>query len=120
LEAVIELVVDDFLKRRDPAARHARRESRRPERNSGEPKVGTDKRSIPAQVRDHVFVRDKKCMYVGPTGRRCESTHVLQVDHVKPVARGGAGTLDNLRLLCAHHNRLEAERLMGTSAGPLR
>jgi 5-methylcytosine-specific restriction endonuclease McrA len=38
---------------------------------------------------------------------------VLQIDHVKPAARGGANTIDNLRLLCAYHNRLEAERLMG-------
>jgi 5-methylcytosine-specific restriction endonuclease McrA len=42
---------------------------------------------------------------------------VLQIDHIQPVARGGANTIDNLRVLCAYHNRLEAERLMGVG-GP--
>lgn len=43
----------------------------------------------------------------------CGSTEGLQVDHIVPVARGGRGTIGNLRLLCAYHNRLEAERLLG-------
>ena len=73
-------------------------------------------RQIPARLRDQVFARDKRCTYVGPNGKRCGSVHVLQIDHIKPVARGGASTIDNLRLLCAHHNRLESERLMGRSA----
>jgi 5-methylcytosine-specific restriction endonuclease McrA len=38
---------------------------------------------------------------------------VLQVDHVTPVARKGAAAIDNLRLLCAEHNRLEWEKLAG-------
>jgi len=60
-----------------------------------------------------VFARDQRCTYVGPDGKRCDSTHVLQVDHIMPVARGGAAVIGNLRLLCAEHNRLESERLMG-------
>ncbi|HEU4365737.1 MAG TPA: HNH endonuclease signature motif containing protein, partial [Candidatus Krumholzibacteria bacterium] len=80
------------------------------------PRGKNDARSryIAAAVRDKVFTRDEGlCTFVGPDGRRCASRHALQIDHVKPVARGGASTADNLRLLCAHHNRLEAERLMG-------
>jgi hypothetical protein len=32
---------------------------------------------------------------------------------VTPFARGGPSTPSNLRLLCAQHNRLEAERIYG-------
>jgi hypothetical protein len=30
-----------------------------------------------------------------------------------PIGRGGTNAVDNLRLLCARHNRLEAERVYG-------
>ena len=34
-------------------------------------------------MRDQVFARDHgKCVYVGKTGRRCGSTHALQIDHI--------------------------------------
>jgi 5-methylcytosine-specific restriction endonuclease McrA len=114
-EQVFDFLMGYFIEREDPAARHARRETRKPTTERRSPGLERRSRQIPARVRDQVFVRDKqRCAYVGADGRRCGSTHVLQVDHVKPVARGGASTLDNLRLLCAHHNRMEAERLMGT------
>ncbi len=73
-------------------------------------------RRIPAGVRDAVFARDKgRCTYVGSNGRRCASTHHLQIDHVIPYARGGTNTFGNLRLLCERHNKLEAERVLGAS-----
>ena len=34
--------------------------------------------------------------------------------HIEPVARGGAATVDNLRLRCRAHNAYEAERVFGT------
>jgi 5-methylcytosine-specific restriction endonuclease McrA len=71
-------------------------------------------RHVPASIRDKVFVRDNgQCTYVGKNGKRCGSTRSLQVDHVKPFARGGSTTLPNLRLLCGKHNRLEAKRVLG-------
>ena len=73
-----------------------------------------DARHISAGLRDEIFVRDGgRCTYVGTRGRRCSSRQALQVDHIRPVARGGSGTRDNLRLLCAYHDRLEAERMLG-------
>jgi hypothetical protein len=73
-------------------------------------------RRIPAGVRDAVFARDEgRCTYVGSNGRRCASTHHLQIDHVIPYARGGTNTFGNLRLLCERHNKLEAERVLGAS-----
>ncbi|HKW14306.1 MAG TPA: HNH endonuclease signature motif containing protein [Candidatus Krumholzibacteria bacterium] len=109
---LIDFMADYFLKREDPVLRNKRREERvsiakAPAATSNNP------RQIPAAVRDQVHVRDQRCTYVGPDGKRCNSTHVLQVDHIRPVARRGAATVDNLRLLCADHNRLESEKLMG-------
>ena len=40
---------------------------------------------------------------------------MLELDHVIPVARGGAGTLRNLRLRCRAHNQYEAERVYGAA-----
>jgi len=111
LEQLIDFMADYVIHREDPIAREQRREARAA-RVSGKLQ-SFDPRRIPVPVRDQVFVRDKRCAFVGPNGTRCQSTHVLQVDHIQPVARGGASTIDNLRLLCAYHNRLEAERVMG-------
>jgi hypothetical protein len=85
-----------------------------PVRDNGRGKSGRS-RHVPAAVRDEVFARDGgRCTYVGANGVPCGSRHQLHVDHVEPFARGGSGTLENLRLLCAAHNQLEAERVYGS------
>ena len=112
LGQLIDFMAEYFLKREDPIQRQKRREERASVTKA--PAATSDNpRQIPAAVRDQVFVRDGQCTYVGPDGKRCNSTHVLQVDHIRPVARRGAASIENLRLLCAEHNRLESERLMG-------
>jgi 5-methylcytosine-specific restriction endonuclease McrA len=71
-------------------------------------------RYIPQAVQDEVFARDKgRCTYVGTDGVRCNSTWNLQIDHIKPYAKGGNHDANNLRLLCAKHNILEAEKCYG-------
>jgi 5-methylcytosine-specific restriction endonuclease McrA len=120
LEQLIEFLADYFTAREDPAARQVRRVVRsmktKPEAATRS-QTGTphgERRTISASIRDQVFTRDSgRCTYVGPNGQHCGSTHVLQIDHINPVARGGPNAISNLRLLCAQHNRLEAERLMG-------
>ncbi len=120
LEQVFELTLDCFLEKHDPSARRERREQRQERaqvasRNT-EATVTTTAtvRRIAAGAKDEVFTRDgHRCTFVAANGRRCAARSALQIDHIKPVARGGASTLDNLRLLCAYHNRFEAERLMG-------
>jgi 5-methylcytosine-specific restriction endonuclease McrA len=130
-EQVFELALDLLIEREDPEKRCERRDQRARSIPAREPgatgpaatqaqrtPTGSPRqpRYIPAPVRDQVFVRDKgQCTYTGPNGRRCASRHALQVDHIRPVARGGPSAPENLRLLCAHHNRLEAVRLMGCS-----
>ena len=118
LEQLIDFMADYVLQREAPEARQERRATRPARQGAAKSSASSNPRQIPTRVRDQVFMRDKRCTYVSPTGKRCGSTHVLQIDHIKPVARGGASTVDNLRLLCAFHNRLEAERLMGCSAPP--
>jgi len=122
LERLIEFMADYVIQREDPAARQERRAARS-EKSPRSPveSTATNARHITARVRDEVLVRDgQQCTYVSPDGKRCGSMHVLQIDHIQPVARGGASAMDNLRVLCAYHNRMEAERLMGPCRPPAR
>jgi 5-methylcytosine-specific restriction endonuclease McrA len=71
-------------------------------------------RHIPQAIQDEVFTRDKgKCTYVGNDGVRCNSSWNLEIDHIKPYAKGGKHSIRNLRLLCAKHNKIEAEKVYG-------
>ena len=65
------------------------------------------RRAIPAPVKRRVWLRDGgRCRYVDrKTGRRCNSRHLLQIDHVLPFALGGGAEPENLRLLCGAHHR---------------
>jgi 5-methylcytosine-specific restriction endonuclease McrA len=107
-----------ILDERRGASEHSRHNPATPDRARRTP-IGPLERSrhIPAATRDAVFKRDRgRCAYVGSAGKRCGSTHNLQIDHVVPYARGGTNTIGNLRLLCARHNKLEAERVYGANA----
>ena len=59
-------------------------------------------RAISAGVRRQVWQRDGgRCSYADPqTGRRCNSAHLIEIDHIVPHALGGAADPGNLRLLC--------------------
>ena len=66
------------------------------------------RRHIPAAVRRHIWLRDGgRCCYRDPlTGRRCTSSHLLQIDHLLPVAQGGGPESSNLEILCFAHHRM--------------
>ncbi len=66
------------------------------------------RRHIPAAVRRHIWHRDGgRCCYRDPlTGRRCTSAHLLQIDHLVPVAEGGGPEPSNLALRCFAHHRM--------------
>jgi len=71
---------------------------------------------IPNAVQREVAVRDGlRCSYVSDGGSRCSARAFLQIHHEQPWARGGASGAENLRLLCAVHNRLLAERDFGAT-----
>ena len=75
-------------------------------------------RYIPAEVKRLVWARDQgRCSYVNPkTGQRCGSRYMLQMDHIEPYALGGRSTKENMRLLCAGHNRFRARQTFPSSA----
>ena len=67
-------------------------------------------RAISAGVRRRVWQRDGgRCSYADPqTGRRCNSTHLIEIDHIVPHALGGAADPGNLRLLCGVRENAES------------
>ncbi len=72
------------------------------------------RRCVPAAVRRAVFERDDaQCTFIDQQGRRCGQRHFLEFDHIDAHALGGNETVTNLRIRCAMHNALEAERLFG-------
>ncbi len=114
---VLEVLVTEFLDRRSPSARHARREAKKEQvvhTPTGGSKNTLPSRHVPAAARDEVFVRDGgQCAFVTGNGTRCGSRRGLEIDHIRPFAAGGTHELSNLRLLCAAHNLRAAERTLG-------
>ncbi len=71
-------------------------------------------RHIPKALRRFIAERDGHCCsFTSPDGHRCGETRALQIDHITPLAQGGETKAENLRLLCAHHNRHEAAKRIG-------
>src|SRR5690606_34255668 len=64
-------------------------------------------RYVPLNVKKSVLKRDQyRCQYRDQrTGVQCTAQTFLQLDHVKRFRDGGSNTKDNLRALCAQHNR---------------
>ncbi len=126
-EELFVILLNEYLDRNNPEAKNSRRKEKKQSNKSHTQKRPGQKkpahsnnsskeptRSIPRKVRDEVFTRDGgRCTFVGDDGVRCSCRHNLQIDHIVPFARGGSNSPDNLRLLCARHNLLEAERVFG-------
>lgn len=70
----------------------------------GAPQV---RKSIPRKVRLQVLRRD------GWMCSNCQSTHALEIDHIKPLALGGVDVLENLRVLCRSCNQRAAIQNFG-------
>jgi hypothetical protein len=124
-EQLFEVIMDEYLEKHSPKRRNSKRAKRKAiDNNTTKTSTGFNKtnmtgpdkqsRHIPAAIQDKVFARDKgRCAYISKDGVRCNSTWNLQIDHIKPYAKGGNHTIKNLRLLCAGHNQFEAERMYG-------
>jgi 5-methylcytosine-specific restriction endonuclease McrA len=122
-------MLDEYLEKHSPHHKNQRRNKRKATEKSRskisamagkatKKAVIDNKRSrhIPKALQDKIFTRDKgRCTYRGTNGVRCNSTWNLHIDHRKPYAMGGDHSVSNLRLLCAKHNQLEAERIYGNA-----
>ena len=107
LERALDLLIADRMKKRFGQTSKPRTARAAAARKA-------DSRYIPSEVRRQVFERDgARCSYVSPDGKRREQRGWLELHHEDPFARGGPATTDNIRILCAPHNRLLAERDFG-------
>ena len=100
-----------FLDHADPERCDNKRKRRSAKRHAH----SKPSRYISSAVKARVWKRDKgRCTFAGSNGKRCNSDYNIQFDHYPvPYARGGPSTVDNLRLLCAKHNKYTAERVYG-------
>ncbi|MBX3232558.1 MAG: HNH endonuclease [Labilithrix sp.] len=103
IERALDLLLLHLEKTKLGKAKHPRRSKGR-----------ADPGNVSRETLREVHERDAgQCTFVGADGERCLSRDWLEVDHRQPRALGGAGTLENVRLLCRAHNRLVAEQAFG-------
>ena len=79
--------------------------------------------SCTAKRRTYISVKIKRnllaqanheCTYVShETGRKCTERKNLQIEHIRPHAKGGQNTLENLTILCQQHNLQRAREEYG-------
>ena len=109
---LLALMADDVIKKRDPLAKkRAGKETVMQSFAKMKKPIAIEesnmrkRRSIPRAVKRYILKRDDgKCQYVSTDGRKCESRHRIEVDHMKPVCEGGNNESQNLRVLCRQHN----------------
>ena len=66
---------------------------------------GYKRHSIPSEIRKIVFNRDNgRC-------NKCGSEDDLQFDHILPVSKGGATTIENLEILCQTCNLSKSNKI---------
>lgn len=113
VENVLDELLEVYLEKHSPERREKRRRIRKAKKIHKLPptsEVTKSTRYVPQEVKDFVWVRDGgRCAFVAPDGRRCNSRHNLQFEHIKPYAKGGDSSVGNIELLCFHHNQYRAE-----------
>jgi hypothetical protein len=129
LGEVLDAVLDEYLKHKDPVkkaeralarktqpARGLNREklsasSKAPSESPAElcvHRVNASKRvSLTAEQKHQVMARDRgRCTHVDHSGNRCESERWLHIHHINPVSQGGGNEPANLTTLCSFHHDL--------------
>jgi hypothetical protein len=77
-------------------------------------------RDIPRHVQRTAWRRDGgQCGFVAPDGHRCTERTFLEFHHIRPYARGGLATVENISLRCRRHNQYEAELVFGPRSLPV-
>jgi hypothetical protein len=112
LERALDLALEQVQKQR--FAQTNRPRQARPDTALELKRSGSQREHIANATQRQVAVRDElRCTYVSDAGCRCSARAFLQLHHERPWARGGSSGPENLRLLCASHNALLAERDFG-------
>ena len=71
-------------------------------------------RGVPRAVKRAVWTREGgQRAFVSVDGRRCREREFLELHHVRPYAKRGPATVDNISLRCRRHNQYEAELVFG-------
>ena len=79
-----------------------------------EKKNSVQSRSIPIEIKRKVFARaGGYCEYESADGKRCQSRHQLEFDHVVPLSQGGHHHEDSLRIFCRMHNQYRTKETHG-------
>ena len=53
------------------------------------------------------------CEFIGENGKRCQSKHQLEWDHVIPWSQGGGSDEKSLRVYCRTHNQYRTKKTHG-------
>ncbi|TDI45128.1 MAG: HNH endonuclease [Acidobacteria bacterium] len=121
MAVILEKALDIALEKKDPKKkleRRRKRQSSAKEKSRSNEVTEKDEpaksRYVASEVSERVHDRDGyQCVYLGLDGRRCTARVGLQLDHRKPFAIFRSNDEADLRILCASHNLLEAERVYG-------
>lgn len=112
LAEVIDAAVTKKLERLEAARFPKTKVPRRTVEDTGTSPMSS--RYLPAAVKRAVCARDgNRCTFVDEHGRRCTERHRLEFHHDDPFGKGGAHSVDNVRMLCRTHNLYLAERDYG-------
>ena len=114
LERALDLALEQIQKQRFAKTDRPRRPPGPRGLKSKRPSLHRE--HIPNATQREVATRDGlQCTFVSDGGCRCTARAFLQIHHEQPWAKGGSPHSENLRLLCALHNRLLAERDFGAA-----
>lgn len=132
IERALDMLIERTLKQRfaqtkrprshRDADRAGRADRRFGQENAEKPKVVHDDTQRRRTHRGHIANATKReiaardglrCTFVGSDGQRCGASRFTQIHHEQPWARRGDDAPGNLRILCASHNHLLAERDFG-------
>ncbi len=113
MDLLIEELADQALQKLDPEAMPKKKTKQKPmaKVKNDAPLLEAEQvaptRYIRAEVKREVWKRDQgKCQYLDlKTGKKCGTSHGLQIDHIQEFHKGGSSDLKNVRLLCGAHNR---------------
>ncbi len=119
---LLEVAMDAFLEKKDPLKKVVRSRLTqsdtaaevKSDAGSKSAKPPKEAENVRPSTRNQVLRKSEgQCEYRSPDGRRCESRHLLEVDHIHARVLGGTNSPENLRALCRTHNLLMAEKTFG-------